>query len=103
VREPDARSSGRQSNEECFFLVAVGPSRWLQAVVAYEERRGWIVTAFGRRRRPVTVTIGNIVFDRVRYDAEGDVLYLHRANPATPRPSTPAQRAITFASMPRAS
>jgi len=52
VREPDARSSGRQSNEECFFLVAVGPSRWLQAVVAYEERRGWIVTAFGRRRDP---------------------------------------------------
>ena len=31
----------------------------------------------------MTVTIGNIVFDRVRYDAEGDVLYLHRANPAS--------------------
>ena len=31
----------------------------------------------------MTVTIGNIVFDRVRYDAEGDVLYLHRADPAS--------------------
>jgi uncharacterized protein YuzE len=29
----------------------------------------------------VTVTIGNLDFDRVRYDAEGDVLYLHRADP----------------------
>jgi len=52
VREPDARSSGRQSNEEWFFLAAVGPSRWLQVVVAYEKRRGWIVTAFGQRRDP---------------------------------------------------
>jgi len=30
----------------------------------------------------MTVTIANIKFDRVRYDAEGDVLYLHRADPA---------------------
>jgi uncharacterized protein YuzE len=29
----------------------------------------------------VTVTIGNLDFDRVRYDAEGAVLYLHRADP----------------------
>jgi uncharacterized protein YuzE len=29
----------------------------------------------------VTVTIGNLDFDRVRYDAKGDVLYLHRADP----------------------
>jgi uncharacterized protein YuzE len=28
----------------------------------------------------VTV-IGNLDFDRVRYDAKGDVLYLHRADP----------------------
>jgi len=52
VREPDARSSGRRSNEEWFFLGATGPSRWLQVVVAYEGGRGWIVTAFGRRRDP---------------------------------------------------
>lgn len=30
----------------------------------------------------MTVTIGNIDFNRVRYDAKGDVLYLHRADPA---------------------
>jgi uncharacterized protein YuzE len=29
----------------------------------------------------VTVTIGNLDFGRVRYDGEGDVLYLHRADP----------------------
>ena len=52
VREPDARSSGRRSNEEWFFLRGRGPSRWLQVVVAYEADRGWIVTAFGRRRDP---------------------------------------------------
>ncbi len=30
---------------------------------------------------PMTVSIGKLDFDRVRYDAEGDVLYLHRADP----------------------
>lgn len=29
------------------------------------------------------VTIGGITFDRVRYDAEADVLYLHVGEPAT--------------------
>jgi len=29
----------------------------------------------------MSVKIGNFTFDRVRYDAEGDVLYLHRADP----------------------
>ena len=28
------------------------------------------------------VTIGDITFDRVHYDRGGDVLYLHRADPA---------------------
>ena len=31
----------------------------------------------------MTVQIGNHIFDRVHYDAEGDVLYLHRGDPAT--------------------
>jgi uncharacterized protein YuzE len=30
----------------------------------------------------MSVTIGDITFDRVRYDDVGDVLYLHRADPA---------------------
>jgi uncharacterized protein YuzE len=30
----------------------------------------------------MSVTIGDITFDRVNYDQGGDVLYLHRADPA---------------------
>ncbi len=30
----------------------------------------------------MSVQIGNLSFDRVRYDEQGDVLYLHRADPA---------------------
>ena len=30
----------------------------------------------------MSVTIGGITFDRVRYDREGDVLYLHVGDPA---------------------
>ncbi len=30
----------------------------------------------------MNVTIGDITFDRVHYDHEGDVLYLHRADPS---------------------
>jgi hypothetical protein len=49
---PDERRPGRRSNEQWFFLRNAGPSRWLQVVVAYEGNRGWIVTAFARRRDP---------------------------------------------------
>lgn len=52
VERPDAIRSGRRSNERWYFLRGAGPSRWLQVVVAYEGDRGWIVTAFGRRRDP---------------------------------------------------
>lgn len=31
----------------------------------------------------MTVQIANISFERVRYDAEGDVLYLHHGDPST--------------------
>ncbi len=30
----------------------------------------------------MSVQIGNLTFDRVHYDAGGDVLYLHRADPS---------------------
>jgi hypothetical protein len=52
VAAPDQVSPGRRPNERWFFLRDAGPSRWLQVVVAYERSRGWIVTAFGRRRDP---------------------------------------------------
>ena len=31
---------------------------------------------------PATMTIGGITFDRVAYDREGDILYLHVGDPA---------------------
>jgi hypothetical protein len=52
VQAPDERRPGRRSNERWFFLRNAGPSRWLQVVVVYEDDRGWIVTAFARRRNP---------------------------------------------------
>jgi len=52
VSEPHEQRPGRRENELWYFRRNVGPSRWLQVVVAYEEERGWIVTAFGRRRDP---------------------------------------------------
>jgi len=52
VSNPDRRAAGRRANEEWFFRRGAGPSRWLQVVVAYEARRGWIVTAFARRTEP---------------------------------------------------
>jgi hypothetical protein len=52
VQAPDRRQTAPRSNEEWFFLLEAGPSRWLQVVVAYEDDRGWIVTAFGRRKDP---------------------------------------------------
>lgn len=46
----------------------------------------------------MTVQIGNLTFDRVRYDAEGDVLYLHRADPgdAVDFDASPEGRALRF-------
>lgn len=46
----------------------------------------------------MTVTIGHLIFDRVRYDAEGDVLYLHRADPreAVEFDASPEGHALRF-------
>ena len=53
VRMPSRRWSGPTVGEEWFYRETVGPSRWLKVVVRYESiDRGWIVTAFGRRRMP---------------------------------------------------
>lgn len=52
VMDPYARVQGQRDNELWFLLKKEGPSRWLQVVVAYEGGRGWIVTAFARRRMP---------------------------------------------------
>jgi uncharacterized protein YuzE len=46
----------------------------------------------------MTVTIGGITFDRVEYDAEGDVLYLHVGDPsdAVEFDETPEGHAVRF-------
>jgi hypothetical protein len=52
VRTPSRRMLGRRRNEEFFYGEGVGPSRWIKVVVHYERDRGWVVTAFPRRRFP---------------------------------------------------
>ena len=52
VSKPDTTTAGKRPNETWFFLQGVGRSEWLRVVVAYEGGRGWIVTAFPRRRYP---------------------------------------------------
>jgi hypothetical protein len=52
VSSPDRRLSGRDPNEEWFYVAGVGPSRWLKVVVVYEAGRGRIITAFARRSIP---------------------------------------------------
>lgn len=46
----------------------------------------------------MTVQIGNLTFDRVHYDAGGDVLYLHRADPkeAVDFDASPEGHALRF-------
>jgi hypothetical protein len=52
VQAPDKRQTAPRNHEQWYFLRDIGPSRWLQVVVAYETGRGFIITAFGRRRDP---------------------------------------------------
>ncbi len=52
MSNPDATAPGKKPNETWFFVQGVGPSEWLRVVVAYEAGRGWIVTAFPRRKFP---------------------------------------------------
>jgi hypothetical protein len=52
VTEPDRRLPGTEPGEEWFYRAEVGPSRWLKVVVIYEEQRGFIVAAHGRRSMP---------------------------------------------------
>jgi len=46
----------------------------------------------------MSVQIGNLTFDRVRYDRDGDVLYLHRADPkdAVDFDASPEGHALRF-------
>ncbi len=46
----------------------------------------------------MNVTIGRLTFDRVRYDGDGDMLYLHRADPkeAVDFDASPEGHALRF-------
>jgi uncharacterized protein YuzE len=46
----------------------------------------------------MSIQIGNLSFDRVHYDADGDVLYLHRADPqnAVEFDASPEGHALRF-------
>lgn len=53
VESPTAVLSGREPGEEWLYLEGAGPSRWLKVVVAFDSaKRGRIITAFARRRKP---------------------------------------------------
>ena len=52
VEAPTKVLLGRAGNERWHYLQSAGPSRWLKVVVAYEGRRGHVVTAFARRSIP---------------------------------------------------
>lgn len=52
VSAPDDVLPGRKPDELWFYLETTSPSRWLRVVVAYDGERGFIVTAFPRRRKP---------------------------------------------------
>ncbi len=52
VQAPDHRHAGRRPGEQWFYSEAVGPSRFLKVVVAYDDRQGRIITAFARRSMP---------------------------------------------------
>lgn len=49
---PTAILPGREPNEWWHYLLGAGPSRWLKVVVAYEQGRGYVRTAFPRRAFP---------------------------------------------------
>jgi hypothetical protein len=49
---PDRREPDPQHHREQFYKRRQGPSRWLVAVVSFEQEPARIVTAFGRRQSP---------------------------------------------------
>lgn len=52
IRVPTEVHPGLEPNERWHYLLGAGPSRWLKVVVAFEDGRGFVVTAFARRAFP---------------------------------------------------
>jgi uncharacterized protein YuzE len=82
VRTPDRRLRGRQGSEEWFYREGAGPSRWLKAVVHYEQGKRAHHHSVRPKIDAMTVTVGQITFDNVSYDRDADVLYLSVGDPS---------------------
>jgi hypothetical protein len=52
IASPDHREDDPRPGRERFWRQALGPSRWLMAVVDFEQSPARVVTAFGRRDDP---------------------------------------------------
>jgi hypothetical protein len=52
VRSPGHRSSDPRPGRERYYRSNLGPSRWLFAVVNFNETPARIVTAYGTRKAP---------------------------------------------------
>lgn len=82
IEAPTETTTGRGPDEEWFYLADAGPSRWLKVVVVFETpaKRPYH-HGVSPTEKAMSVTIADITFDRVSYDADGDVLYLHVGDP----------------------
>jgi hypothetical protein len=52
VRAPGHRSTDSRHGRERYHRIGLGPSRWLFAVVNFNETPARIVTAYGNRKDP---------------------------------------------------
>jgi len=99
IEAPTEALPGREADEEWFYLRRC----WPEPVV--EGRGGLRGLDLGpyhhgipTAEEAMSVTIADITFDRVEYDAEADVLYLHVGDPsqAVDFDETPEGHAVRF-------
>jgi uncharacterized protein YuzE len=100
VEEPSAVLAGREPDEEWLYLEGAGLAESLAEGGRGVRQRG--ERAYHHCIRPtkeaISVTIADITFDRVEYDADADVLYLHVGDPsrAVDYDETPEGHAVRF-------
>jgi hypothetical protein len=86
VAEPDHVERDALPARTRFYRRNAGPSRWLMALLSYEQEPARIITAVANRKDPkameaMNIRVGPLTFDHGDYDADGDVLYLHVGPP----------------------
>ena len=102
VAKPDHVELDALPARSRFYRRGVGPSRWLMAVVSYEQEPARIITALATGKTQSdgsqNIRIGPLSFDHADYDAEGDVLYLHVGEPQPGEgEETPEGHVVRFA------